>query len=1107
MNLTIPIYIEQLPLEGQSTPVYAVRPLFFPEPIGLDVELQRALAKFAKAMRRDLDTRARAMRHDSLTEYCFAPEVDDQLIALALDLKTRTVRCSFLFVTINGFDRRIAFTPKLPHLWFEIDRGEDLHTRATEVLTSYFRGKEKSGGAAVPNPEEISVQHKAWASTIEIEIHPPPIAKTPRENFRAMLSGGEMMDGEWELQQIGRCLDWLYPNELKRVVARDKEVEELANLLKSTDRRPVILLGARMVGKTAIVEECVFRKVERQKSKFRSRNNVWLIAPQRLISGMSYVGQWENRLLAIIDEAKKRNHILYFDDLLGLFKAGISRDANLNAAQVLKSYLERREVRVVAEITPEAWRVLREQDRGFADLFHLFPVNEPDENATLEMLLGLMRQLEHQHHCRFNLDSLPAALDLQRRYVRDAAFPGKAAVFLRQLAVKYRGEVIGRESVLAEFRAKSGLAPWFIGDHAFSRSTVIEFLGSEVIGQTAAITAVTDAVCVAKARLNDPDRPLASFLFLGPTGVGKTQCAKSLACFLFGDAERLIRFDMNEFISPGSVARLAGTFDQPEGLLTNAVRRQPFSVVLLDEIEKAHRDVFNLLLQVMGDGRLTDALGRTADFTNVILIMTSNLGVKEAGSELGFWSQQTNEGSIYRQAAERFFSPEFFNRVDRIVPFQRLDREAVRKIAGQLISQLFQREGLARRRCVLNADERALAQIVDRGFHPQLGARALKRAIENELAQPVAKYLASSQQPSPTVINVLPAPGALRVEIQELVEATSPERSLTQLMKDPRSALARIEDFIDRTEAEISNLQPAGAISIDDVQPQHRRYFAMREQIGNLRRYCDRMRGRIEASSRARLRLTRNYVRASRRPPVFGHLENRVRQVWKSLFAAEDMHAYLTDLAAIGGGAGSGDDAIENQLTDIICEASLLSMLAGGDDERGNRRALVMIRFLERSLLSRWTHLSSTYFDLFSNQFGMDVKYLEHDKFHPDVWLLVQGWQAARLAEIEAGTQLFILTDEVIEPVQIKVMALDPDADPRSQIADYRRRHGLQMPPDAAGENGFLQFDPVIRIHHSQSSGAIVDLRSGLTTTNTLSSENLRKLLLSALPLPPELSE
>jgi ATP-dependent Clp protease ATP-binding subunit ClpC len=1096
MNLTIPIYIELLPEENQSTPVYSVRPLFFQEPVGLDLELQRALAKFAKAMRRKLDNRGREMRHYGLAAYSFAPEVDDRMLTLALDLKTRTARCDFLFVTLNGFARRIAFTPSLPHLWFDLERGEELHERAVQVLTAYFRGKEKSGGATIPKPEDVSVKHKAWSSTIEIEIHPPPLAKTPNEEFRAMLGGGETMDGESELQQVGRCLDWLHPDELSRVVAREKEVEELTRLLRSTDRRPVILLGARMVGKTAIIEEFVYRKVERQKSKFRPRLNVWLIAPQRLISGMSYVGQWENRLLAIIDEAKKRNHILYFDDLLGLFKAGLSRDASLNAAQVLKPYLERREVRVLGEITPEAWRVLREQDRGFADLFQILPVNEPDENSTIEMLLGLIRQLEHQNHCRFNLDSLPAAFDLQRRYVRDAAFPGKAAAFLRQLSVKYRGEEIGCESVLAEFRAKSGLAPWFIGDHTLRRAAVIEELEREVIGQAGAIEAVTDAVCVAKARLNDPDRPIASFLFLGPTGVGKTQCAKSLARYLFGDAERLIRFDMNEFISPGSVARLVGTFDQPEGLLTNAVRRQPFSVVLLDEVEKAHRDVFNLLLQVMGDGRLTDAFGRTADFTNVILILTSNLGVKEAASELGFGSQQINERSIYTQAAEKFFSPEFFNRLDRIVPFERLNREAVRQIAGHLISQLFQREGLARRRCVLNVEDRALARIIDRGFHPQLGARALKRAIENELAQPVARYLSSSHPTAPTVINVLPAPGGLRVEVQELVEATPSERSIAAPRTNLKSVLARIEEFIDRTEDETSELQPEGAISIDAVQPQHRRYFALREQIGTLRRHCDRLRNRIEALSRARLRLTRNLP--LRRAQVFGHLDQRVRQVWKALFAVEDMYSYLSELTAA---AKSGDEEFDNQLTEIICETALLSLLAQDDDERGHCHALVMFRFLERSIFRRITSLPSIYSDLFSNQLGMDVKYIEHDdgKFHPDTWLLVQGWEAVTLAEIEEGTQLFILTDEWIEPVQIKVHALEPDADPRRKIAEFEAK--------AAADEGFLKFDPVIRIHHQQNSGAIVDLRSGLTTTNFLSPQNLRAMMLSVLPLPPELEE
>jgi hypothetical protein len=189
---------------------------------------------------------------------------------------------------LNSFDRRLAFTPSLPQLWFEIERGEDLSSRAIEVLTRYFRGREKINGKAVPNPEDVSVKNKAWASTVEIEFDPPLLAKTPREEFRTMLGGGETMDGEWELEQVGRCLDWLYPNDLSRVIAREHEVKELTESLQSPDRRPTLLVGPRMVGKTAIIEECIYRRVARQRSQYKSKNNVWLIAPQGLISGMSY---------------------------------------------------------------------------------------------------------------------------------------------------------------------------------------------------------------------------------------------------------------------------------------------------------------------------------------------------------------------------------------------------------------------------------------------------------------------------------------------------------------------------------------------------------------------------------------------------------------------------------------------------------------------------------------------------------------------------------------------------------------------------------------------------------------------------------------------------
>jgi ATP-dependent Clp protease ATP-binding subunit ClpA len=1112
MKITIPIYIEQQPQPEQSSFFYLVRPLFFAEPVGRDEELQRAVSRFAKAMRRTLNEAGNKMWHSDLAGYSFAPELDDHFLSFNLDLKTRRVACKFLFVTFHSLNRRIAFSPNLPDLWFELERGETIEARAAEVLTQHFRGKGKRKDQYLPRPEDFSVAGKAWASIVELEFNPPLAAKTPREEWRAQLGGAEVLDGEAELQQVGRCLDWLYPDELNRAIARDREVEALTRWLKADDRRPVLLVGPRMVGKTALVEEYVFRAVAKRKSQFKNKNNVWLIAPQRLISGMSYVGQWENRLIAILKEAKERDHILYFDDLIGLFKAGLSRDSSLTVAAVMKPYLERRDVRVLGEITSEAWRVLREQDRGLADLFHVLPVPEPGENETVEMLLGLVRQLEAQHRCIFELDALPAVIDLQRRYVRDAAFPGKAAAFLRQMAIKHRGAKIGRQQVIEEFQAKSGLAWWMLLDsNKLRRDDVIEALQHSVIGQNAATAACADAICIAEAKLNDTDRPIASFLFLGPTGVGKTQCAKALAGLLFGSEERLVRFDMNEFNSPDAASRLVGTFDQPEGLLTSAVRRQPFSIILLDEIEKAHRDVFNLLLQVMGEGRLTDAWGRTADFTNAILILTSNLGVKEASADLGFQSQRANQTSIYVQAAEKFFSPEFFNRLDRIVPFARLDRKLIERIAHGLIHQIFTREGLVRRKTVLRIDDRALERVIDAGFHPQLGARALKRAIEKQLTQPLAARLSTLPGGAPAVVDILPGRARLQVKIQELIEAEPQAGSaIADRLDDPLSTLESIGEFINRFEAEIAAMRPAGAISIDAVEPQHYRYFTLTERLRRLRHSCDWLRRQHESSARTSSRLGAGNPRVPRKREhrALMSRDNAPRQMLKQLFAAEDIHAYLRELAVQ---TRPEDHSLRRQLAESVRETALLEMLA--QDEEGEQQALILLRSHAPVYSSYRSRLKRAYQELFSAQFGLEVKLLTADRkafARTDDWLLVSGRHAAQLARAEQGTHLCFDGHEQMAPVQVIVFPLDA-ARPRVAIAAQlkaRKRWIERLALDEAGVND----DPhplaaVIRVY-SEAEGqtrTTVDLRSGLTAPRFPTMEDFRAFLASSLALPAEL--
>src|SRR5262245_46964109 len=834
MNFRIPIYVYQHPAG------YAARPLFVAGRELPNDNLNRLLTKLTREIVTEIEGLARKDRHDAVAAWAFCPRVTTHRIAIDVELRRRVARVKYLVVVFDHMGRRLAFSPAVPDLWFEVTRNEPLEVRAQAVYTEHWRTVERNADEDEDvRPENVNLSGKAWVQVLELSANVPAVTpKPPPVNF-LFLGGGDTGDGASELRRVGRCLDWLYPDELERAVLRDAEVIELERLLSAPDCRPVLLCGPRQAGKTAVVHECVFRRVAVRKSVHVQRGNVWLVSPQRLISGMSYVGQWEGRLLAILKHAKKRGHVLYFDDLVGLFLAGVTSQSALSAAVVLKPYLERRDVRVLGEITPEGLRVLQERDRGFADLFHLIPVREPTDADTLRILIDQQRRLEGKHGCTFGLDVLPAVADVQRRYDRTAAFPGKAAAVLTRLAVRATTDTQGtptaggtdplrdrprvsRDDVLADFAARSGLSLAFLDPkQRLDRDEVKKQLQEQVIGQTEAVEALADVVSVAKARLNDPDRPLAAFLFLGPTGVGKTESAKAIARTLFGDTDRLLRFDLNEFNQPGAAARLVGTFSRPEGLRTAAIRRQPFAVVLLDEVEKAHPEVFDLLLQVLGEARLTDALGRTADFTAAIIIMTSNLGVREAEGNLGF-VPEADRSFAYTRAAERFFRPEFFNRLDRVIPFRKLSRDEMSRIARRLVTEVLSREGFSQRKCVLNVAPDALDRVIQAGYDPALGARAMKRAVERELTQPAAARLATLDVNELTVVTVSSRNIALTVGVQA-------PGGPAKLPLNARAAIPvreRIEaawTALEKVDEVLNAIRPAKPIVAGQVTPEHER--------------------------------------------------------------------------------------------------------------------------------------------------------------------------------------------------------------------------------------------------------------------------------------------
>ncbi|HEX7331808.1 MAG TPA: AAA family ATPase [Pyrinomonadaceae bacterium] len=1077
MNITVPIYAEEKEASGVmgARPVM-LRPLFFDRPIEQDEIVQRGTARLARELRRELTRLARTARHEELAAYSFYPPLEDRRLKLKLAVGDRHFEVSHLFVMVPAFGRRFASTPSIPELWFEVGRGETLQQRAEEVLTEHYKMLGRRVGAGAVHPDAAGLTGKAWITSVEISLDVPSVYVRPVENIFALLGSSETTDGAAELEKVGRSLNALYPDELNQATNREAEVNELTRLLGTSDNRPVLLTGKRLVGKTAIVHEFVRRRMDRRRSSETTMHigsrgsiadlsgSVWLISPQRLISGMSYVGQWEARLLAILKEAQRKHHTLFFDDLIGLFSAGRSSSSSLSVADVLKPYIERRDVRVVAEITPEALRLLQELDRSFVDLFTVVQIPEPTEKENLLILLGYRRLLEQKHRCRFQSEVLPTVIDLTRRYMSDAAFPGKAAMLLRTLATKHKESDVARENALTEFSDRSGLNVRFLDDRQkLNHEEVVEALSREVIGQRMAVAACADAVTIAKARLNDPVRPIASFLFLGPTGVGKTQCAKSLAKYLFGE-DRLLRFDMNEFAGYSSVARLIGTFDAPEGLLTSVVRREPFSVVLFDEIEKAHPAFFDLLLGVMGDARLTDARGQTVDFTNTIIIMTSNLGAQESASDLGFRQTNKSDASVYRQAAEKFFKPEFFNRVTRVVPFERLRREDVRDIAGRLIQDIFSREGLTRRGVKLIIETEALNLLVEAGYHPKLGARALKRTLERQVTAPVAARLSATPPDQPLIIFLHARDGSIAADVSRLTIVEDAAPLMRVPLSETHELLDRVEDALERIEDGAEKLRPQGEIIIGDkavntaTQLQH---FYVREQARRVARMLDRADARVAQQRPSR---TVPAVSKSKRQLAKLGLANLDNDLFH-----QNLYRFLQDHASQC--VPYGDD-LADYLQDIVREAAVLDAAWSTLRDGTSTKTLMTIASLDTHGRAARIRLRDLYRTLFEKEFGCTTSVKEGED-HVEL-LSIEGPLASVLAPLETGTHLFVSANEAYVPVIV--------GSPSSRT---------------------IGLPSVLRIY--SDPGVTLDLRSRLLARTKLGNAELRAFILSALPPPGEL--
>lgn len=523
----------------------------------------------------------------------------------------------------------------------------------------------------------------------------------------------------------------------------------LAHALQSTAGRSVLLVGPSGVGKTAMLYELV----RTRSAHGMAATSFWETSGARIMAGGSGFGAWQECCQEMWREAVATRSVLCLGNLVELMEVGRHESSPQGVAGFLAPFLARDEIPVVVECTPEQRVLLERTDPRLLHGFRPLVVESPTPDRTQVILAQAAEEAIRGTATAVDADAVTTVARLHHRFATYSSPPGRGLRFLRNLvhdAVDGNQAHVTARDAAAAFGHETGL-PAFLVDPGLPMDVdaARTWFADRLVGQPEPIGLVVDALAAVKASLTRPRRPVCSFVFIGPTGVGKTEMARCLAEYLFRDRNRLVRFDMSEYADAFAVQRLIGTHGSSEGLLTAAVREQPFCVLLLDEVEKAHPLFFDLLLQVLGEARLTDAAGRLADFRNAVIVMTSNLGAaSHQRAPLGFVSS-AERGRSPREAARLHFvaemrahlRPELFNRIDRIVPFAPLDEETVLVLAERELESLQQRDGVLYREVCLEVDDGVAAHLAARGFDLRYGARPLKRAVEREVLAPLAAGL------------------------------------------------------------------------------------------------------------------------------------------------------------------------------------------------------------------------------------------------------------------------------------------------------------------------------------------------------------------------------
>lgn len=686
------------------------------------------------------------------------------------------------------------------------------------------------GGVAVGILRNHNIRANDIVDTIRTILGSSDSASHSAEDRKDNSSLGELADFGTDLNESAK------QGKIDPVIGRDKEIARVIQILSRRTKNNPVLIGEPGVGKTAIAEGLAQRIVNGNVPEILRNKRIISLSISSMLAGAKYRGEFEERLKKAIDEVQKHDDmIIFIDEIHTLVGAGATEGA-MDAANILKPALARGEFQVVGATTLDEYKKHIEKDAALERRFQPVLVGEPSEEDALEILKGLRDRYEAFHKAKITDEALEAAVSLSSRYITDRFLPDKAIDVVDEAASKVRMKVFSAapdvkalETQLADVKKEkeaavtaqefekaaemrdeekriekeindkkkaakensdaklvvtdediaSVVAQWtgipvskIAQEESESLLHLEEELHKRVIGQDEAVVAVSKAVRRARAGLKDPKRPIGSFLFLGPTGVGKTELARALAVALFGDETAMIRLDMSEYMEKHTVSRLVGAPPgyvgyEEGGQLTDAVRRKPYSVILLDEVEKAHADFFNILLQVLDDGRLTDSQGRTVDFRNTVIIMTSNLGAKalrKDSPELGFLAAKkadsnTEDVSVvnFKEAkksvmdsVKRHFRPEFLNRIDEMIVFHALTSNDLKQIVTILMDTVVKR--LGDMGLSLEISPAAMDLLVKEGSDFSMGARPLKRAIQRLIEDPISDLILQDNAPEGAII-------------------------------------------------------------------------------------------------------------------------------------------------------------------------------------------------------------------------------------------------------------------------------------------------------------------------------------------------------------------